>query len=113
MPETPEAGGFEPSSAAHKTAPEVGSPLDFGYFGIMEKKMENTGIEGYMLGYILGLYWENGEEHGNYRLYQMSAELRSSAGPMTSLPGETRAKHDTSLEGIRCHRKKIHIYVYT
>ena len=38
--------------------------------GIMEKKMETTGIIGVI--YILGLYWgyigDNGKENGNYYL---------------------------------------------
>ena len=34
------------------------------YIGIMEKKMETTGIKG--VGIILGLYWDNGKENGNY-----------------------------------------------
>ena len=36
---------------------------------IMEKKME-TSVMGYIgiIGYILGLYWDNGEENGNYYL---------------------------------------------
>ena len=42
-----------------------------GYFGIMEKKMETTIICGLYRGYIyiwviLGLYWDNGRENGNY-----------------------------------------------
>ena len=39
------------------------------YIGIMEKKMETT-IMGYIgiLGYRLGLYWDNGKENGNYYL---------------------------------------------
>ena len=37
----------------------------------MEKKMETTimgyiGIIGYILGFILGLYRDNGKENGNY-----------------------------------------------
>ena len=35
------------------------------YIGIMEKNMENTGITG-VIAYILGLYWDNGKENGNY-----------------------------------------------
>ena len=31
----------------------------------MEKKMETTIIWGY-IGIILGLYWDNGKENGNY-----------------------------------------------
>ena len=35
----------------------------------MEKKMEAT-IMGYIgiLGYVLGLYWDNGKENGTYYL---------------------------------------------
>ena len=32
--------------------------------GITEKKMETTGI----IGIMLGLYWDNGKENGNYCL---------------------------------------------
>ena len=42
--------------------------LYWGYIGRMEKKMETT-IMGYILRLyrvILGLYWENGKENGNY-----------------------------------------------
>ena len=37
------------------------------YIGIMEDNMETT-IMGYIgiIGYILGLYWDNGKENGNY-----------------------------------------------
>ena len=35
-----------------------------GYIGRMEKKMETTEM-GYM-GYMLGLYWDNGKENRNY-----------------------------------------------
>ena len=34
--------------------------------GIMENKMETIGIIGFILGIILGIYWDNGKEHGNY-----------------------------------------------
>ena len=34
--------------------------------GIMEKKMETGGIMGYVFGYILGSYWDSGQENGNY-----------------------------------------------
>ena len=61
--------------------------LYWGYIGIMEKKMETTTILGYMgdykvyiyiyiwviwgiIGYILGLYWDNGKEHGKYRAFR-------------------------------------------
>ena len=39
-----------------------------GYIGIMEKKMETTimGYIGIIMGYILGLYRDNGKENGNY-----------------------------------------------
>ena len=39
----------------------------WGYMGIMEKKMEAT-IMVYIrsIGYILGLYWDNGKENGSY-----------------------------------------------
>ena len=42
--------------------------MEYGvyYIGIMEKKMETTGI----LGVILGLYGDNGKEHGNYNITQ-------------------------------------------
>ena len=44
--------------------------LGFGAYkgiGIMEKKMETT-VMGHagIIGYILGLYRDNGKEHGNY-----------------------------------------------
>ena len=42
-----------------------------GYIGIMEKKMGTTGIIVVfirVIGYILGLYWDNGKENGNYYL---------------------------------------------
>ena len=38
----------------------------YGYIGIMEKKMETIGIIGIIMGYILGLYRDNGKENGNY-----------------------------------------------
>ena len=45
----------------------------WGYIGIMEKKMETT-IMGY-IGYILGLYWDNGKENGSYYLgFRVSGE---------------------------------------
>ena len=37
----------------------------------MEKKMETTVLSGSLGGYlrdILGLYWDNGKENGNYYL---------------------------------------------
>ena len=39
----------------------------WGYIGIMEKKMETTimGDIG-IIRYMLGIYWDNGEENGNY-----------------------------------------------
>ena len=37
-----------------------------GYIRILEKKRETLGIIGYILGYRLGLYWDNGKENGNY-----------------------------------------------
>ena len=55
-----------------------GLGLYWGYIGIMEKRMETTGIlgsiEGFFIGVaiggnirvILGLYWDNGKENGNY-----------------------------------------------
>ena len=45
----------------------------------MEKKMETT-IMGYIgvLGYILGLYWDNGKENGNYYLgFRVSSKVQS------------------------------------
>ena len=36
------------------------------YFGIMEKKMETTGIIAVIWGYISGLYGDNGQKNGNY-----------------------------------------------
>ena len=36
----------------------------------MEKKMETTGIIGYIV-VIWGLYWDNGKENGNYRDYRV------------------------------------------
>ena len=44
--------------------------LYWGYMGIMENEMETT-IMGYIgiIGYILGLYWDNGK-NGNYRDYR-------------------------------------------
>ena len=46
-----------------------------GYIGIMEKKMETTiiyyiGLCGGNIRVILGLYRDNGKEHGNYRDYR-------------------------------------------
>ena len=38
--------------------------MDSQSHGIMEKKMETT-IMGF-IGYIMGLYWDNGKENGNY-----------------------------------------------
>ena len=47
----------------------IGYILGF-YIGIMEKKMETTGIIGFLYGYngvyIGVLYWDNGKENGNY-----------------------------------------------
>ena len=40
-----------------------------GYIGIVEKKMETIGIIwGFIgiIGYILGLHWDNGKENGSY-----------------------------------------------
>ena len=37
-----------------------------GYIGIMEKKMETTIVFRGYIGVILGLYWDNGKENGNY-----------------------------------------------
>ena len=42
------------------------SQLYSGFIGIMEKKMETTGIIGVIWGYVLGLYRDNGRENGNY-----------------------------------------------
>ena len=41
--------------------------LHVGYIGIMENQMETT-MMGYIgiIGYILGLCWDNGKENGNY-----------------------------------------------
>ena len=41
--------------------------LESYYIGVMENEMEAT-IMGYIgiIGYILGLYWGNGKENGNY-----------------------------------------------
>ena len=38
------------------------------YIGRIEKKMETTimGLYRDYIGYILGLYWDNGKENGNY-----------------------------------------------
>ena len=33
---------------------------------MMEKKLETIGI----IGVILGIYWDNGKENGNYRDYR-------------------------------------------
>ena len=33
-----------------------------GYIGILEKRRETVGIIGYILGYRLGLYWDNGKK---------------------------------------------------
>ena len=33
--------------------------------------METRGTVGYILGHILGLYWDNGKENGNYRDYSV------------------------------------------
>ena len=49
-----------PRSSSY-SAPGVGFR---GYIGIMEKKMETTRIG--FIGYIMGLYWDNGKENGNY-----------------------------------------------
>ena len=38
----------------------------WGYIGIMEKKMETIRIIGIIIGYILGLYNDNGKENGSY-----------------------------------------------
>ena len=40
--------------------------LYWGYIGIMEKKMETTIVFRGYIGIILGLYRDNGKEHGNY-----------------------------------------------
>ena len=53
-----------------------------GYIGIMEKKMETTGIIGIIqyigiIGSILGLYWDNGEENGNYYIIVGSRGLNN------------------------------------
>ena len=39
--------------------------------GIMEKKMETTGIIGVIWGYILGLYGDNGKENYYNELYRV------------------------------------------
>ena len=36
----------------------------------MEKKVETIGIIGILIGYILGLYRDNGKENGNYKDYR-------------------------------------------
>ena len=49
--------------------------LYWGYIGIMEKKMETTKTGGVCvclsiyiyIWIILGLYWDNGKENGNYQ----------------------------------------------
>ena len=38
----------------------------WGYIGIMEKKMETTIVYWGFIRVILGLYWYNGKENGNY-----------------------------------------------
>ena len=39
--------------------------LDVMHIGVMEKKMETTRT-GFRVKVILGLYWDNGKENGNY-----------------------------------------------
>ena len=39
-----------------------------GYIGIMEEKMETTVVYRGYIGIILGLYRDNGNKNGSYRL---------------------------------------------
>ena len=53
-----------------------------GYIGIMEKKMETTimGDIG-IIRYMLGRYWDNGEENGNYyNIYNILMDPKKYAG---------------------------------
>ena len=51
--------------------------------------METTGVIGIIWGYrdymgfILGLYWDNGKENGNYRDYRDYIGLQSFSGEST------------------------------
>ena len=66
------------------------------YNGIMEKKMETT-IMGY-IGVILGLYWDNGKENGNYKIqllnWPRAEETRGVCS--TSQVGGSRGRHRAS-----------------
>ena len=74
----------------------LGNIVDWNYVGIMEKKMETTGViqglyRGYM-GVILGLYWayigDNGKENGNYyfRGWRLGAILGLGFEPRAARP---------------------------
>ena len=57
------------SLAVAKSMGSIGSiGLYWDYVGRMEKNMETiiVGYIGILLGYILGLYRDNGKENGNY-----------------------------------------------
>ena len=61
----PFAGAGRPPSRDASANKVYNGVICWGYIGIMEKKMENT-IQGLGFRDILGLYWNNGKENGNY-----------------------------------------------
>ena len=69
----------------------------------MEKKMETTGIVRVVcyvgiIGGLLGVYWDNGKENGNYRDYNGYMLYRYYRGFVGGLLGEWKRKW--KLQGL-------------